>query len=616
MRTTASRLKPRGSLSRHSETISSRSCDRVYVRPQGDDGRELNAEFAVEADGPHLSLVLESAGGRSRNDGPSRNHEYVAALTLLLRRLADRRAVLMEVLLASRRVSHMPKSQRTLASGPIELAGIVDFEQLRLNITTAQGRMGQQQDATKEGNNRKRIQLRLAVPGYGPDDASRLGAELASRTVSPDQPISVDANGFGRDDLMSAVDQLARHRQSGLHKPLALLWTIGRLAHDQGRLAPWPLFREGVGQLLAEWAVGPHSDNTPEYPFWHLRTSAGLWEVHGVSQPPGRADTTATAGLTQRAAELLQDPVFCMRVVTLLVDRYLSSIADTGLLLHQLGLAQSHSPIPSAQELLKSLLGREIRTATGQPNTVLALEPTDVLVATTASPEGSLVPIHDVQHGLDQLSAHRAVRLHPTELGYRSSFVGAVLATLPNARFVEDPTRVILEDQRQTWITGEMEPVDAGASLPVTINVRGGRGTGYAQDVSLRRALEIHAVDWTMLHYEGKGYDVYNVGASRPYDVLALRGTEELHIEVKGSSIEDVASVELTRGEVNHGRMSTTHLVVVDGIRWQRLPSGQIRTYEGRARIWRTWSPVPDSLEPTRYRHSVPNDPDENHPVT
>lgn len=563
-----------------------------------------------------MSLMLESAGGRSTSGGPSRNHEYVAALTLLLRRLAARRAVLIEVLLASRRVSDVPESQRTLVSGPIALAGIADFEQLRLNITTAQGRIGQQQGAMKEGNNRKRIQLRLTVPGYGPDDAGRLGTDLASRTVSPDQPISVDTNGFGRDDLVSAVDHLARHRQSGLHKPLALLWTIGRLAHDQGRLAPWPLFRDGVGQLLAEWAAGPHSDSTPEYPFWHLRTSVGLWEVHGISRPPGRDDTTATAGLTQRASELLQDPAFRTRVVTLLVDRYLSGIADIGLLLHRIGLAQSFSPIPSAHDLLKSLLGREIHTATGRPNTVLALEPADALVATTGSPEGNLVPIRDVQHGLDQLSAHRAVRVHPTELGYRSSFVGAVLAMLPGARFVEDPTRVVLEDQRQTWITDEMEPIDASASLPVTVKGRGGRGAGYTKDASLRRALETRAVDWTMLHYEGKGYDVYNVGAYRPYDILALREAEELHIEVKGSSIEDVASVELTRGEVNHGRMSTTHLVVVDSIRWERLPSGEIRTYDGRARIWRTWSPAPDSLEPTRYRHSLPDKPDENHSVT
>jgi hypothetical protein len=510
-------------------------------------------------------------------------------------------------------VADVPENQRTLLSGPTALAGIADFERLRLNITTAQGRIGQQQGATKEGNNRKRIRLRLTVPGYGPDDASRLATDLASRTASRDQPISIDVKGFDRDDLMTAVDRLALHRRSGLHKPLALLWTIGRLAHDHRRLAPWPLFREGVGQLLFQWAAGSHSDNTPEYPFWHLHTSIGLWEVHGISKPPGKADTTATAGLTQRTAELLQDPVFRTRVVTLLVDRYFSGIADTGLLLHQIGLSAPHSPMPSAHDLLESLLGREIRTAMGRPNTVLVLEPAGALVATAESPEGSRVPISDVQRGLDLLCAHRAVRVHPTELGYRSSFVGAALATLPGARFVEDPTRVVLEDQRQTWITDEMEPVDAGAALPVTIKGRRGRGAGYIQDASLRRALEIHAVDWAMVHYEGQGYDVYNVGANQSYDILALRGTEELHIEVKGSSGEDVSSVELTRGEVDHGRLSTTDLVVVDGIRWERLPSSEVQTRGGRARIWRLWTPTPDSLEPTRYRHSIPDGADENH---
>jgi hypothetical protein len=64
------------------------------VRACYDDGVELNAEFSVEADRLYLSVVLESAGGKTISSARPRNDQYVPALTLLLQRLGDRRAVL------------------------------------------------------------------------------------------------------------------------------------------------------------------------------------------------------------------------------------------------------------------------------------------------------------------------------------------------------------------------------------------------------------------------------------------------------------------------------------------------------------------------------------------
>jgi hypothetical protein len=103
---------------------------------------ELNAEFTVEADEPYLSLVLESAGGRAVGSQRPRNDQYVPALTLLLQRLGDRRAVLVSALVASARLSTVPESERTLLQGPLDLASVTNFEQLRLDITTVQGRIG------------------------------------------------------------------------------------------------------------------------------------------------------------------------------------------------------------------------------------------------------------------------------------------------------------------------------------------------------------------------------------------------------------------------------------------------------------------------------------------
>ena len=160
-------------------------CDSGRVRAQADDGVELNAEFVVEADGLHLRLVLESAGGRTAGSGRSRNDQYVPALTLLLTRLRDRRAILLAALVASARVSGLPESERALLQGPIDFADVGDIERLRLDLTSAQGRIGLPEGAAKQGNNRKRIQLRLAVPGYAAGDAARLSGRprVAGRVI-------------------------------------------------------------------------------------------------------------------------------------------------------------------------------------------------------------------------------------------------------------------------------------------------------------------------------------------------------------------------------------------------------------------------------------------------
>ncbi|WP_053202874.1 EVE domain-containing protein [Jiangella muralis] len=147
---------------------------------ENDDGVELNAAFTVTADRQQLCLVLESAGGKSARTAQPRNHEYVDALRLLLSRLRSRRAILEEALVASSRLIELPEGERRLITAPVALSGINDIERLRLEITAAQGRIGLPTGAKKEGNNRKRIMLRLAMPGYGPEDAQRLAADLAT----------------------------------------------------------------------------------------------------------------------------------------------------------------------------------------------------------------------------------------------------------------------------------------------------------------------------------------------------------------------------------------------------------------------------------------------------
>jgi hypothetical protein len=257
------------------------------VRAHDDDGAELNADYSVQPDGLYLSLILESGGGRSRDGLHSRNHQYVPALTLLLRRLADRNAVLLGAMVASAPLARRSEEERTVKHGPVELAGVQDFDQLRLELTTPQGRIGLADPNAKPGNNRKRLQLRIEVPGYAADDAARLESDLA-------------------------------------------------------------------------------------FP----------------------------ARLTGR--------------------------------------------LPAAGELLRSLIGQEIYTVTGHPNMVLAVNSGAALVRTSQSPDGQMVTMAEVQDGLDKLGQQGTVGINTGELGHRSSFIGAVLATLPGTQITLNPARITL----------------------------------------------------------------------------------------------------------------------------------------------------------------------------
>jgi hypothetical protein len=210
------------------------------VRARSDDGVELNAEFGIEPDDGKLSLVLESAGGKVAGSRHSRNHDYVPVLRLLLSRLQSRRATLVSAVVASSRVSGLTEDQRMLVRGPLELAQMGDVETLRREITTAQGRIGQAQDAKKDGNNRKRIRLRLEVPGYGAGDANRLAADLASppgRTT--EEKLAPEVT-----DAVTAAERSASRRRSGQGMRLSHADRVAIEAHSVALACDY-LRREG-----------------------------------------------------------------------------------------------------------------------------------------------------------------------------------------------------------------------------------------------------------------------------------------------------------------------------------------------------------------------------------
>jgi hypothetical protein len=228
------------------------------VRVRDDDGVELNAEFSVETDESHLSLMLESAGGPKAGSSRPRNDQYVPALRLLLRRLGDRRAVLVSALVASAPVSAVSERERSLLRGPLDLASVPDFERLRLDLTRAQGRIGLPAGAAKEGNNRKRLQIRLDVPGYGPDDAGKLAADLAAPPAQ--EPLVWPT---ARELLQSLIGEEIRNVNGNPNIVLVVYGETARVRTGQspeGRLVEIGEVQKGLDKLRAHGSVRVNVD--------------------------------------------------------------------------------------------------------------------------------------------------------------------------------------------------------------------------------------------------------------------------------------------------------------------------------------------------------------------
>ena len=114
------------------------------------DGRTLDAEYLIEADGGYLALIMESRSGMSGRRAP-RNPDYNRALTVLLARLGMLSAVLIDAVVDSRYTQDLglPEAARRLIQAPIRLALEPDADALRRHLGTAQTKIAQAPDATK-----------------------------------------------------------------------------------------------------------------------------------------------------------------------------------------------------------------------------------------------------------------------------------------------------------------------------------------------------------------------------------------------------------------------------------------------------------------------------------
>lgn len=87
------------------------------------------------------------------------------------------------------------------------------------------------------------------------------------------------------------------------------------------------------------------------------------------------------------------------------------------------------------------------------------------------------------------------------------------------------------------------------------------KGQGFARDAVERRAIERHAMAVATKHFVTEGFDVEDVSAFCPYDLLCTRGKKEIHVEVKGTTT-DGGTIVLTYNEGKHASDTNNECVL------------------------------------------------------
>ncbi|MDX3522563.1 phosphorothioated DNA-binding restriction endonuclease [Streptomyces scabiei] len=129
-------------------------------------------------------------------------------------------------------------------------------------------------------------------------------------------------------DWLERAAKLRQWSRDGVrapHKPLLLLYALGRFQADAADELPYSAVESDLKQLLVEY--GPPGGSTPAYPFHHL-VSDGVWEVrtdHGVGSPGTGVRVLRASRATGRLAPELQaalrrNPSLLGRMARVLLD--------------------------------------------------------------------------------------------------------------------------------------------------------------------------------------------------------------------------------------------------------------------------------------------------------
>lgn len=212
-----------------------------------------------------------------------------------------------------------------------------------------------------------------------------------------------------------------------------------------------------------------------------------------------------------------------------------------------------------------------------------------------------LAVLHDIFLGEDgplSPAGSDAIRVSGIQQG-RGMFVDMDPQPLFNAARI--PTNWA---ERQAVPLNDTPGFTAEQVKPAKTSKQGSGGAGFVSDPKKRKAIELHAEDMAVAHYEEKGWTVERLG--KPYDLRCTRGGEERRVEVKGTT-GAATSVDLTINEVEHARdpQHTVDLYVVSDIKVD-VRLGDYTTSGGRVLHFPDWAPADEDLRPRSFEYRLP----------
>lgn len=122
---------------------------------------------------------------------------------------------------------------------------------------------------------------------------------------------------------VSSIRRWARGDERAPHKPLLLLYALGRLQRTGSSAVSYAEAEPQLTQLLSDY--GPPRPTTPAYPFHHLQ-SDGLWLVHSphgdLGASPSRLRASGATGrlAPEFEAALQRDPTLTALIAHALLD--------------------------------------------------------------------------------------------------------------------------------------------------------------------------------------------------------------------------------------------------------------------------------------------------------
>jgi putative restriction endonuclease len=149
--------------------------------------------------------------------------------------------------------------------------------------------------------------------------------------------------------LFGGIHVWTRGDERAPHKPLLLLYALGRCSRNEPRLVPYADVDRDLRALLVQFGPRRKSQHT-EYPFWRLRNDS-LWELHGAELVQPRAsnnDAKKSELLKHRVEGGFPEPIFAALRAN---PRLLGAVAQ--------GLLDDSFP-PSMHEDILSAVGLDL----------------------------------------------------------------------------------------------------------------------------------------------------------------------------------------------------------------------------------------------------------------